>query len=143
MKSAAFSEEWLQARLAALLPEYPDVDLCVALSGGVDSLTLLAALAKKPSVAGRLGGRNSSAARRLRASSLRAIHVHHGLHSNADAWAAHCSKLAKKLSVPLEILKVRVPRPRGGSLEASAREARYGALAGALQPGEVLLTAHH
>ncbi len=44
MKSAAFSEEWLEARLATLLPEFPDVSLCVALSGGVDSVTLLAAL---------------------------------------------------------------------------------------------------
>ncbi len=58
MKSAAFSEEWLEARLASLLPEFPDVSLCVALSGGVDSVTLLAALAalaRKPSVAGRPG----------------------------------------------------------------------------------------
>jgi tRNA(Ile)-lysidine synthase len=170
MKSAAFSEEWLEARLAKLLPEFPDVSLCVALSGGVDSVTLLAALAaiaRKPSIAGRLKSRSSSAAlgaaspaapgaaspatrvaassaaRRLRASSLRAIHVHHGLHANADSWAAHCSKLAKKLGVPLEIIKVSVARQRGGSLEASARDARYAALAGALQPREVLLTAHH
>jgi tRNA(Ile)-lysidine synthase len=45
--------------------------------------------------------------------------------------------------VPLEIIKVRVPRVRGESLEAAAREARYAALADALGPGEVLLTAHH
>ena len=30
MKSAAFSPEWLQSRLTALLPGYPDVALCVA-----------------------------------------------------------------------------------------------------------------
>jgi tRNA(Ile)-lysidine synthase len=174
MKSVAFSEEWLEARLATLLPEFPDVSFCVALSGGVDSVTLLAALAgsiKKPSIAGRLKSRtsspsssssssasvsalasssssssslsSSSAARRLRASSLRAIHVHHGLHPNADKWAAHCSKLASKLHVPLKVIKVQVPRTRGESLEASARDARYAALAGALKPGEVLLTAHH
>ena len=156
MKSAAFSEQWLAGRLATLLPEFPDVSLCVALSGGLDSVALLAALAaiaRKPSIAGRLktqsaqspGGSEAPlpAARRLRASSLRAIHVHHGLHANADSWAAHCSKLAKKLRVRLEVIKVQVPRLRGGSLEASARDARYAALAGALKPGEVLLTAHH
>ena len=162
MKSAAFSEEWLEARLASLLPEFPDVPLCVALSGGLDSVTLLAALAaivKRPSIAGRLKKRASSAgpsavslatssavfpaARRLRASSLRAIHIHHGLHPNANSWAAHCSKLARKLGVPLQVVNVRVPRSRGASLEASAREARYTALASALQAGEVLLTAHH
>jgi tRNA(Ile)-lysidine synthase len=160
MKSAAFSEEWLEARLATLLPEFPDVSLCVALSGGVDSVTLLAALAAlrvlRASLARRVraatrveaGARGnspttSSAARRLRASSLRAVHVHHGLHPNADKWAAHCSKLASKLRVPLEVIKVQVPRTRGGSLEAAARDARYAALATALHPGEVLLTAHH
>jgi tRNA(Ile)-lysidine synthase len=147
VKRAAFSEEWLEARLAMLLPQYPDVDLCVALSGGVDSVALLAALAKRPSIAGRLGAlarAPSSAARRLRASSLlRAIHIHHGLHPNADAWSAHCSKLAAQLAVPLEIIRVRVPRVQGESLEAAAREARYAALAGALGPDEVLLTAHH
>ena len=64
MKSAAFSEEWLAARLASLLPEFPDVSLCVALSGGVDSVTLLAALAKMPSIAGRLGALSRRAAER-------------------------------------------------------------------------------
>src|SRR5262249_1832299 len=123
-----------------------NVSLCVALSGGVDSVTLFAALAalfKKPSIAGRLreGEGPFPAARRLRASSLRAIHIHHGLHKNADVWAAHCSNLASKLGVPLDTIKVKVPR--GGSLEAAARDARYAALADALQPGEVLLTAHH
>jgi tRNA(Ile)-lysidine synthase len=130
MNGAAFSEEWLEARLAALLPEFPDVPLCVALSGGVDSVTLMAALA-------------SSAARRLRASSLRAIHIHHGLRPNADAWAEHCSRLAAKLRVPLEVIRVTVPQRRGDSVEASARAARYAAFARSLQPGEVLLTAHH
>src|SRR5262245_15177898 len=101
-KSAAFSEEWLAARLAKLLPEFPNVSLCIALSGGVDSVALLAGLAKRPSIAGRLGASPgaSSAARRLRASSLRAIHIHHGLHPNADSWSAHCAKLAAKLHVP-------------------------------------------
>jgi tRNA(Ile)-lysidine synthase len=151
VKSAAFSEEWLEARLATLLPDYPDVNLCVALSGGVDSVSLLAALAKRPSIAGPLQKSSASAAspaaspaaRRLRASSLRAIHIHHGLRPNADAWADHCSTLAAKLGVPLEVIRVKVPQRRGDSVEASARVARYAALARALQPGEVLLTAHH
>jgi tRNA(Ile)-lysidine synthase len=69
--------------------------------------------------------------------------VNHNLRPNANAWATHCSTLAAKLAVPLTVLKVHVPKPRGSSLEASAREARYAALAKALDPGEVLLTAHH
>jgi tRNA(Ile)-lysidine synthase len=65
------------------------------------------------------------------------------LHANADSWSKHCKKLASKLGVPLEIIKVKVARPRGTSLEAAARDARYAALGKALRPGEVLLTAHH
>ncbi len=36
-----------------------------------------------------------------------------------------------------------MPQRRGASLEAAARDVRYAALAGALRPGETLLTAHH
>lgn len=130
MKSAAFSSEWLASRLATLLPEFPDISLCVALSGGLDSVTLLAALA-------------GTRPRRSRKPRLRAVHVHHGLHANADKWSEHCVKLASNLHVPLANVRVRVARPRGASLEAAAREARYQAFERELAPGEVLLTAHH
>ena len=131
MKSSSFTPEWLQRRLSSLLPDYPDVNLCVALSGGLDSTALLAAL-------------TAHGRKRLRKRTrLRAIHVHHGLHANADDWTEHCSTLAARLNVPLNILRVKVPRPRGSSLEAVARDARYAALADALEPAEALLTAHH
>jgi len=55
---------------------------------------------------------------------LRAIHVHHGLSPNADAWAAFCRRLCKRLGVPLTIRKVKVVK-RGEGLEAAARAARY------------------
>jgi tRNA(Ile)-lysidine synthetase-like protein len=80
---------------------------------------------------------------RSKKTQLRAVHVHHGLHPNADAWSEHCSALAAKLRVPLTTLKVKVVTGQGASVEAAAREARYQALAGALEEGEVLLTAHH
>jgi tRNA(Ile)-lysidine synthase len=106
----------------------------------VDSVVLLAALAADR----RPGARKSTSARKSRRTpSLRAVHVHHGLHANADAWSEHCATIANELRVPLTILRVKVARSRGSSLEAAAREARYEALASALAPGEVLLTAHH
>jgi tRNA(Ile)-lysidine synthase len=123
----SFSSEWLQRRLAALLPAFPSVSLCVALSGGVDSVVLLAALA----------------ARLRKRTRLRAVHVHHGLHADADQWSEHCAAVAKRLGVPLTTLRVKVARGRGDSPEAAARDARYEALAAELAPGEVLLTAHH
>ena len=53
-----------------------------------------------------------------------AIHVHHGLSPNADAWAAFCRRLCRRWGVPLKISKVKVRRS-GKGLEAAARAARY------------------
>ena len=92
----------------------------MALSGGVDSVVLLHLLK------GRRG--------------VSAIHVHHGLSPNADAWAAFCRKLCNAWGVPLKISKVRVARGAGG-LEAAARAARYAAFA--KSRAEVIALAHH
>jgi tRNA(Ile)-lysidine synthase len=64
----------------------------------------------------------------LRARGVEAIHVHHGLSPNADAWAAFCRRLCKRLGVPLQIRKVKIVK-RGEGLEAAARRARYQAFA--------------
>jgi len=127
VKAAPFGPQWLRARLATLLPTFPDSSICVAYSGGVDSTALLAALA-------------AGARSRLQ---LRALHVNHGLHAGADAWSAHCQTFARRVGVPLKVIAVEVPRTRGTSLEEQARDARYAALARELHAGEILLTAHH
>lgn len=127
MRNGAFTPEWVQRRVAGLLPGVAAPSLCVALSGGVDSVVLLAALAE----------------RSTKRSKLRAVHVHHGLHPDAGKWSEHCAAVAAQLCVPLTTLRVKVSRARGESLEAVAREARYEALAGVLETGEILLTAHH
>lgn len=62
-----------------------------------------------------------AAAQRL---SLEAVHVNHGLSPNADAWAALCRRLCKRLDVPLTVKRVKVAK-RDEGLEAAAREARY------------------
>ena len=125
-RGEAFGPDWLRRRLTQLLPAFPDVSVCVALSGGIDSTALLAALAEL-----RLDG--------LR---VRAVHVNHGLHPNARRWSTHCRKVARQLGVPLKVLAVTVARERGGSLEEAARVARYGCFAKQLRSGETLLTAH-
>ena len=122
-----FGPAWLATQLATLIPGYPNTPLCVALSGGVDSTALLAALASI----------------HPRPSNLRALHVNHGLRPAARAWAQHCRALARRLRVPLQVLTTQVARPPGASLEAAARDARYASLAAALKPGEALLLAHH
>ncbi|NGP53610.1 tRNA lysidine(34) synthetase TilS [Thioalkalivibrio sp. XN8] len=125
----AFSPTALWSALTALEDGSGERRLCVALSGGLDSTVLLEALCRLRE--------------RLPADGLRGIHVHHGLHADADDWAAHCQALCGRLGVPLQVVRVDARPAPGESPEAKARGVRYAALAEALAPGEVLLTAHH
>lgn len=110
--------------LAALPASEPATSLCVALSGGLDSTALLHALAAAwPGC-------------------VRAVHVHHGLQADADAWEAHCVALCARLRLPLQVERVTVERA-GEGLEAAARRARHAAFARVLRPGELLVAAHH
>ena len=102
---------------------------CAAFSGGLDSTVLLVAMSQLAARAA-LGG-------------LRAIHVHHGLHPDADDWAAACEARCRELGVPLEVVCVDARAAPGESPEARARELRYQVLEAQLAPGEVLLTAQH
>jgi len=111
--------------LPAALYDRPDAPLCVGYSGGLDSAVLLHLLATTAGTA-----------------TLRALHVHHGLHPQADAWAEHCARTCATLGVPLTVVRVDVVRDGDGP-EAAARAARHGAFADALAPGEVLVLAHH
>jgi len=122
-----FNAEWLEQRLTQLLPGFPSVSLCVAVSGGVDSTALLAALA----------------ARRHPQMQLRALHINHGLSPHARRWSTRCKALARGFEVPFKAITVKVNRARGTSLEAEARRARYEAFMRRLDENEVLLTAHH
>ncbi|MFN2309960.1 MAG: tRNA lysidine(34) synthetase TilS [Gammaproteobacteria bacterium] len=100
----------------------------VAFSGGLDSQVLLHALAaRRARLPGLLG----------------ALHVNHNLQDPASAWAAHCRKVCADLAVPYRVLEVDAQPAPGESPEAAARAARYRALAGAVPPDGVLLTAHH
>ena len=112
----------LDARLA------PGEDFAVALSGGRDSVVLFDALMRE-------------ARDRVRG----AIHVHHGLSKNADAWVSFCETLCGERGLPLVVRHVVVDRGPQTSLESEARRARYEALAsgaGALGVTVVAL-AHH
>lgn len=102
----------------------PDERLCVGLSGGCDSVVLLHVL-----TALGLGNR------------LHAVHVHHGLSPNADAWANFCLDYCDTLGIPLALHHVNVDASDGQGLEAAARKARYAAFAECT--GECILLAQH
>jgi tRNA(Ile)-lysidine synthase len=103
----------------------PGARLCLGYSGGLDSTVLLHVLA---------------ALRETLDFRLTAVHVHHGLSPNADAWAAGCQAVCARLAVPLEIVQVDVLAD-GRGLEDAARSARYAALAG--QDADFVVVAHH
>jgi tRNA(Ile)-lysidine synthase len=98
--------------IEALVP--PSAPIIVALSGGRDSVALLDALL---------------AAASCRCNVLTAVHVHHGLSPNADAWARFCEEFCAARGVTFALWMAGVARAPQQSLEATARLARYGALA--------------
>jgi tRNA(Ile)-lysidine synthase len=124
----SFSAASLRAVLVAHTPAGA-TGLVVALSGGADSASLLAAAAA-------LGAT-------FRGLEVRAIHVDHGLQTAAADFRDTCTALCAGLEVPLTVIPAVVRTPPGASLEAAARDARYAAFAAELEPGECLLTAHH
>ncbi|MEW5562447.1 tRNA lysidine(34) synthetase TilS [Enterobacter asburiae] len=107
---------------------HPHRNILVAFSGGLDSTVLLHQLVylreRTPDL------------------QLRAIHVHHGISANADAWVEHCQQVCTDWQVPLIVTRVSLADDGKGT-EAHAREARYQAFREALREGEVLVTAQH
>ena len=93
--------------------------LAVAVSGGRDSTALLhctARLARDHGV------------------SVHALHVHHGLMADADAWVLHLRRQCRRwvragLPVTLHVHRLSSAPPPGASIEAWARRERYAALA--------------
>lgn len=101
--------------------------VCVALSGGRDSVALLHALADSREQLPQL--------------EVTALHVHHNLSAHADDWAGFCGDLCRSLAVPLSVARVKVVDSGNEGLEAAARRARYAAFAGCA--ADWLALAHH
>ncbi len=110
-----------------VLPPTPGAVL-VGFSGGLDSSVLLHWLAEQPAI---------------RQHTLRAIHVCHGLHPDAERWVEHCRAVCAALGVELLVARVNVRLDSGLGLEGAAREARYQAFAEHLPSGATLALAHH
>lgn len=99
--------------------------LLVGFSGGLDSTVLLHNIASQPSLASKLS----------------AVHIHHGLSSNADAWVAHCQTVCNELSIPLITHKVVLAQD--ANIEEQARLARLAVFKTLLNENDCLLLGHH
>ena len=123
----------LQAGAAFVVSGGPTpVTVAVALSGGRDSVALLHAT-------------RAALAESFPLVRLVALHVHHGLQVQADAWSAFCDQLCAGWQVPLLTARVAVEAKAGEGIEAAARRARYEALGHMCreQGATLLLFAHH
>ena len=96
----------------------------VGYSGGLDS-TVLLHLTCKYAKAGR----------------VTALHVNHGLSSDADLWEQHAERQSDELSANFEAH--RVSCQARSNTEALARDARYGVFEKTLAEDDILLLAHH
>ncbi len=104
--------------------------LVVGYSGGLDSHVLLHLLSRY-------------AFDHLPSIRVLAIHVNHGLNSNARNWAEHCRGVCEQLGVGYHLVELDARAPQGESQEAWARQLRYEALVRFIGVDDVLFTAHH
>jgi tRNA(Ile)-lysidine synthase len=99
--------------------------LIVGFSGGLDSTVLLHVLASQSSLRNKLV----------------AVHVNHGISSNAFSWENHCADFCKNLGV--EFISESVTFDRSANIEEGARNARYEVFTSLLKDNECLLLGHH
>ena len=114
-----------EALRAAVTFAHGGARIVVGYSGGLDSTVLLHA------AAGVVADR----------SRLLALHVNHGLSPHADAWQRHCESVSATLGVSFSARRVSVAA--GGSVEATARRARYHAFRDVVDVDDVLWLGHH
>lgn len=74
---------------------------------------------------------------------LAAVHVHHGLASEADAWLNHCQQVCEQNRISLQSCRVQIAAESRRSIEQLARRARYACFREYSGPDDLLLLAHH
>ena len=107
-------KEYILSNVCLFLDRYEDLNsLCVALSGGADSVCLLHSLSEISKIKGF---------------EVSAVHINHHIRGDeADRDARFCQNLCKKLHIPLKIFDVFVLEEahKGESIETAARRLRY------------------
>ena len=113
---------------------YQGKRVCVALSGGIDSVCLLHAFYAHAETFGV---------------TLSALHIEHGIRGESSLRdAAFCAALCDEWGIPLRTVHVNLPayaEERKLGLEEAGREVRYNVFREELQSGrsELVATAHH
>lgn len=103
-------------------------NLCVALSGGADSVALLKAMIQLKD--------------NLSINKITAIHINHCLRGNESQGDEHfVIKLCEQLDIPLTVKRVDVSKMKG-STELNARKVRYNAFDQIIKEGYKVATAH-
>jgi tRNA(Ile)-lysidine synthase len=120
-----FTSEWLLASLARLPSP---TRYWVGFSGGADSTALLQALHE---------------CRDRLVAPIYALHFHHGLQREADAWREHCRRFCRERDIPYHAEQLEITTEGRTSAEEEARNCRYRAVASILGENEMYLTAHH
>jgi len=116
-------------RLHHILNSQPSTNTyLVGFSGGADSTALLFALKQLED--------------QLK-TTIKAVHVNHGMHADANLWQEHCERFCKRHDITLICCRIKLEGNAGYGMEAEARHLRYQAMSALLEPGDYLLTAHH
>ena len=118
-------EHTLQAMLADL---NANTRINIAFSGGIDSTVLLYAVSQLCNTSKR---------------SIRAIHINHQLHADAQEWEQHCMRQCERLGIDYLSVNVDITPHRANGIEGAARQVRYQAFMNTLDENDVLLMAHH
>jgi tRNA(Ile)-lysidine synthase len=100
----------------------------IGFSGGADSTALLQAIHE---------------CRENLIAPIHAVHFHHGLQEDADAWQDHCRTFCVERDIPFLSKKLEIDFSGRSSPEEVARNFRYRAVAEILGNREMYLTAHH
>ncbi len=124
-----FDQQRVVAAVGEAIKKFPELKrVLVAYSGGVDSHVLLHA---------------SQRAVGETCSGIRAVHINHQLQPRSELWKLHCAETCDRLKIPFVGVDVKVEAAAGQSPQEAARDARYSAIKNQLEPGDVVLTAHH
>ncbi len=115
--------ELLTSQWRTFLQSYQQ--LFVGFSGGLDSTVLLHALVACPSLLDKVV----------------AVHVNHGLSSQAPCWEEHCQRICRQWQLPLIVRSVEFNRC--ANIEEEARTARYEVFTSLVQDDSCLLLGHH